>query len=204
VRPWRSPAGERIPLADAVDLRRELRRARAVQVALATALLALASTAVVVAARGAERPARFLPPGASGIIVVDVSASIRPEGYAHIARTLREAAASGERYGLILFSDTAYEALPPGTRSAELRPFARAFAVDAPSGDGPDALGGLFGRPHPWRAQFTGGTRLSSGLRLARSLLERDRIEDGAVLLVSDLATDTSDLPRLSRTLIDY
>jgi hypothetical protein len=198
-------SAERIPLADAAGLRRELRRTRVTQLALAAALVGLLAGALVVAARADDRPARFLPPGASGIIVVDVSSSIRPQGYGHIARTLREGAASGERYGLVLFSDTAYEALPPGTRSAELRPFARLFAEDAAPGAGPGALGGgPFGRPNPWRAHFTGGTRVSSGLQLARTMLERDGIEDGAVLLISDLATDTSDLPKLSRTLIDY
>jgi hypothetical protein len=196
---------ERIPLADANTLRRELRRTRVMQLALGAALVGLLAAALVVAARAGEHPARLVPPGSSGIIVLDVSSSIRPEGYRHIARTLRAAAASEERYGLVVFSDTAYEALPPGTRPAELRPFARLFAAEASPDGGPGAPdGGPLGRPHPWRTQFTGGTRLSSGLQLARTMLERDRIEDGAVLLISDLATDTSDLPKLSRTLIEF
>src|SRR5438128_319822 len=55
----------------------------------------------------------------------------------------------------------------------------------------------------PWQATFRGGTRISDGLALARQLLARDHVTRGSVLLVSDLETAVSDVPALTRLLID-
>ena len=187
----------RIPLADAQALARQLRRTRALRLALGALVLVGAVLVFALATWRREEPARLLPAGASaGVVVLDVSASISSDTYAQIERTLREAATSGERYGLVLFSDTAYEAFPPGTRAAALHGFRRFFRTHGRR-NRRDSL-------TPWSAASRGGTRIPSGLRLARTILDRDRIEDGAVVLVSDLGEDASDIAPLSKTLIDY
>ena len=77
-----------------------------------------------------------------------------------------------------------------------------------PLGDPRETLSGGAGGARfpasPWRGDFSAGTRISSGLRLARSILERDGIRDGSVLLVSDLDDDQSDLPSLTQALLEY
>ena len=49
-----------------------------------------------------------------------MSWSVSYDGYAQIEKTLSDLAGSGRRLGLVLFSDIAYEALPPGTQASEL------------------------------------------------------------------------------------
>ena len=53
---------------------------------------------------------------------------------------------------------------------------------------------------NPWTQTFRGGTRISSALELARTMLERDAVERGSILLVSDLETAPDDIPALART----
>ncbi len=43
-----------------------------------------------------------------------------------------------------------------------------------------------------------GGTNIGEGLQVARQMIERDRIRPGSVLLISDLADSTTDLPLLT------
>ena len=69
----------------------------------------------------------------------------------------------GGRAGLILFSDTAYQALPPGTPVTELGSFERFFRIARPTSPG------LQPQPprSPWTSSFSAGTRISTGLSLA-------------------------------------
>ena len=53
---------------------------------------------------------------------------------------------------------------------------------------------------NPWTQTFRGGTRISAALDLARAMLERDGVERGSILLVSDLETAPDDVPALART----
>lgn len=53
---------------------------------------------------------------------------------------------------------------------------------------------------NPWTRSFRAGTRVSSALQLARSMLERDGVENGSILLVSDLETAPDDVPELAST----
>ncbi len=184
----------RIPLADLGTLGRIARRTRILGLAAALAAVAAAVTAVAVATGlGGERSA-YLPQGSSGIVVLDVSASISSDTYGRIRATLDRLAGSDGRYGLILVSDTAYEALPPGTPARELRAFERFFRIPAAA-----APGELPQPPRsPWVDAFSAGTRLSTGLRVARDVVVRERLVDPAVLLVSDLDDDTSDLESLT------
>ena len=180
-------------------------RAGAGRVSLARAvLLVVLAVALVVALLAAlrSRPATALPlsRGASGIVVLDVSASISTDTYDRIAATLERLERSGLSFGLVLFSDTAYQALPPRTPSNALEPFARLFRV--PKTAGPGAL------PEPpsspWGQTFSAGTRISTGLELALGVIRADRLSRPAVLLVSDLDDDTSDLENVSRVATAY
>ena len=56
----------------------------------------------------------------------------------------------------------------------------------------------------PWSPAFTAGTRISTGLELTRGILERQHIKNGAVLLVSDLQTASSDIADMTEAVIEY
>jgi len=180
-----------LPLSDARALGRAARRT-AVQRALLAVAVLVAALAALLAARDPEvRSQEFLPTTANGIVVLDLSASISGDTHQRIRSTLLRLAAGDARYGLIVFSDTAYEALPPGTSASELRRVARYY--DTPQGQ--------LSQRTPWSVAFSGGTRISTGLELARSIIERDRLERPALLLVSDLDDDNADVGRMRRTL---
>ena len=169
---------------------------------LLRALLAIAAVgaaaAVVLLGRGEAAPAGPLPAGTDGLVVLDLSASISTDTYARIGATLDGLADTGGRYGLIVFSDTAYLALPPGTPAAELRSFARRF-------DLPEQTGGAITVPtNPWTNAFSAGTKISTGLQLALDTIESKRLGRPAVLLVSDLDDDVGDLERLTSTALTF
>ena len=182
----------RIPLADARPFTRRLLVARVLRLGLAAAIAALAVAALVLSLDRDRETGSFLPSDAGGVLVLDVSTSIGRDTHSQIAGVLRDAARSGERLGLVVYSDTAYEALPPETPSAELGRFVRFFGDDAPAG--------RFGQPlTPWVRAFTSGTKISTGLELARTVLRRDGIDKGSVVLVSDLQDDQNDVGTLDR-----
>jgi hypothetical protein len=190
----------RLPLASAAGLEHAIRVHRVLRLALGLLLAGLAVGAVVLASGRDGDAARFLPTDAGGVVVLDVSTSIGSDVSRQIHDVLGEAARSGDRFGLIVFSDTAYEALPPGTPSRELEAFRRFFDRSPSRARG--ATGAFASTP--WSTSFTGGTKISSGLRLAREVLERDRVRDGGVVLVSDLEDDQGDYAPLAETLIGY
>jgi hypothetical protein len=189
--------GTPLPLADVGDFAKSARRTRVLTLALAAALVAAAVLAIFASPSTAGR--RFLPSGTAGIVVLDVSSSIRPETYYLIEHTLAEIAVTRARLGLVLFSDVAYEALPPGTPASELKPMLRYFAPQSGTvlaGDTNDA-------PRtPWDQWFSAGTKISSGLFLASHMLAEKHIQHGAVILISDLADDPPDTTPLTESLI--
>src|SRR2546430_3064714 len=170
-----------VPLADPRQLDAAARGTRIVRLLLAVALVACAAGAFLLAPRTAGR--RFLPPNTTGVVVLDVSSSIRPETYYRIEQTLATIAASRSRLGLVLFSDVAYEALPPGTPAAELKSLLRFFAPPT-ANSGPSASQAL---RSPWEQWFSGGTKISNGLFLAAHMLEQRHATRSAVVLISDL-----------------
>ena len=189
-----------IPLGDADVFRGRSRLVRRTRLGLALGLLAVTIVALLAALRLHPTATPLLPADASGIVVLDVSASISSDTYARISTTLDRLARSNGRYGLVLFSDTAYQALPPNTPARELRPFRRFF--DVPRRTSP---GGLPELPRsPWADSFSGGTRISTGLELALAVIRADDLSRPAVLLVSDLDDDTADLDRVSRVAVAY
>ncbi len=169
-----------VPLADAGALRPLARRTLVERVVLVAALLALVAAVALAARQPDLRAEPFVPKGSDGLVVLDLSASISPDTYERIGSTLTGLADAGGRYGLVIFSDVAYEALPPGSPAEELRAFARYFM-----------RGGL---TNPWTASFSSGTRISSGLELARQIAARERLRRPAVVLISDLDDDPRDL----------
>jgi hypothetical protein len=181
-----------IPLADAGRFARLMRQTTLIRALLGIGLLALLAGALL-AALGLREERRFLPAGTSGIVVLDVSASITSDTYRRIQATVAELAASRDHYGLVLFSDVAYEALPPGTPAAELSPLVRWFEPRT----GPLAESEL--PRNPWSNTLAGGTSISFGLAAAHRALRRDGIENGSVLLISDLDDDPTDLTGLRR-----
>jgi hypothetical protein len=182
-----------LPLADAPLLRRLALRTRALRIALAAALVAIVLVASVLARHPATTAHPFLPPGSTGIVVLDLSASISTDSYQQIGETLKRLAASGGRYGLIVFSSTAYLALPPETPARELGSLVRFFRFVP----GQNGFGSTF-PTNPWTTSFSAGTAISSGLDLALDLVRREQLARPSVLLISDLSDDPGDLRRVA------
>ena len=178
-----------------------------VRIVLGLALLACGTAALALALDLREGRRGFLPTGSNGVIVVDLSASITPDSYRQVFNLLDDASKTGERWGLVLFSDNAYEALPPGTKGAALAAFTRFFRPlrrgQVAGEPGAVPLGDVTLPANPWSEDFTAGTSISSGLALARGILERDRPENPGIVLVSDLATAQSDQVNLREVLTD-
>jgi len=182
-----------IPLADARALHPAATRTLLVRVAFATALAGLVVAAVIVSRHPHTQTIVSLPPHSSAIVVLDVSASISADTYSRIGGTLSSLTRSPGRYGLVVFSDQAYEALPPGTSAHDLAPLVRYFTL-------PPARGPGFAQtfpPNPWTRVFSAGTKISAGLELAHQIAFEDRLSKPIVILVSDLDDDPEDLPRL-------
>lgn len=189
-------SGEAIPLAETASLEPAARRTRAMRLGLGAALVTAAIVAFVLAPDAPGR--RFLPAHTVGIVVLDVSSSIRPDTYFRIEHTLATLAATHERFGLVLFSDVAYEALPPGTPASELKPLLRFFAPARPGASLADQNQPLT----PWDQWFSAGTNISSGLFLAAQMLQDDHVRHGAVVLISDLDDDPKDIGPLTNAVL--
>lgn len=187
-----------IPLADAVELRRRARPARLLTATLAAAAIGCAVAALVVARSPGTRTLVPLGRRASAVLVLDLSASISPDTFSRIAGTLRTLSSGSGRFALVVFSDLAYEALPPGTPAADLAPLIRFFTIPR---QGDSQVGSSF-PPNPWAANFTGGTSISSGMALALQIALGQR-QRPTVILVSDLDDTPADLPALGGVLAD-
>lgn len=188
-----------IPLADYGRLERAHRRTTLIRAALAALLVGLVVSATVAATRPSAKTLSFLPQGSTGIVVLDLSASISTDTYQRIGKTLTELAGTNGHYGLVVFSDVAYEALPPGTPSAALKPYARYFTL-------PAAHNGFLPQfpLNPWTNSFSGGTRIAAGLGLALRIIQNQAIKRPAVVLVSDLDDDPGDLKSLAGISLAY
>ena len=164
-------------------------RTRILRVVFAGAAVALI-VAAAASARGLDtRSPGLIAKGTTGVVVVDLSLSIANEDYFTVRSAFRRLVAENSSIGLVVFSDIAYELLPPGTPAAELEQMLRLLV---PPRLGPPISPGTQG--------FRAGTRVSSALELARDMLERDGVRAGSILLVSDLETAPDDVPPLTRT----
>jgi hypothetical protein len=187
--------GPAIPLATTADLAGPTRRTLVLRIALAVALVVLALAASETGRTNAAAARGLLPGGSTGVLVLDVSRSIKPSSDRTIVAVLQELIHAQTRLGLVAFSDIAYELLPPGTKSQELQPLLRFFEPSATPRTGSDPVA-----PNPWSSSFSGGTQISLGLELARQALIRAGNPKGSILLVSDLDTAPDDVPRVAQT----
>jgi hypothetical protein len=201
-----------IPLGDAWTLHHAARRTRLVRIALALALVAVTIGTFFVSREKSLTPTPLLPPGSSGIIVLDLSSSVEHGTLDRMYAGLTQLGATKDRFGVVVFSARAYEALPPSTPARELAPFARFFR-QLSSGAVHFAPGAPVVKPpagfyptNPWANGFSGGTEISTGLALARSLILSSNATRPSVWLMSDLADDAPDrrsVVRVARSYID-
>jgi hypothetical protein len=176
-----------LPTSEPERLRPLARRTAVLRAVLAAALLATMAAAVLVARSIDPRHAPLVPSGTTGMLVLDLSASVYEDAF---GQTIRKLARSGERTGVIAFSDAAYELLPPGTPARELLPLLRFFRPEAASSTGELPV-------DPWK-DFRAGTRISQGLRVAHETLRREGTNNGSIVLVSDLEILPDEVVRLS------
>src|SRR3954468_3208233 len=189
---WRrEPA---LPLVDAGAFARARRRTLVLRLGLGVVALALLGVAVW-SATFANVPAESaLPQGRSGVVVVDLSRSIGPQPEHLLLDAFRRLDSPDGRLGLVVFSDLAYELLPPGSPGTELKPFERFFE---PTGR-VNAEGDPKYLDTPWDETFRGGTEISTGLSAGWDALKRAGIRNGSILLVSDLATEPADVQKVA------
>jgi hypothetical protein len=197
-----------IPLSDAASFRDAATRTTAWRLALAVGLAALGLAAFLVARGLAHRPGIATAPHSGGVLVLDLSTSIGPSSYATIRHTLAGLTAAHERLGVVIFSDSAYEVVPPGTPPVELEPIAHFFKPHAvpraPTPFPPRLIENPRFYDNPWTASYHGGTQISTGLDLAQRILQRDGIRHGRVILISDLNESALDQSKLNQILLRY
>jgi hypothetical protein len=187
-----------IPVPGARGFSRIARRTALVRGTLAVTLVALVLAAAAAGRHPGVRQPGALPVRSGDMIVLDLSASISSDTFSRIGETLRKLVATNGRYGLVVFSNVAYEALPPGTPAAALRPLIPYFTVpSSPSTGGAAAL-----PTNPWTLSFSSGTRISAGLDLAHRIVIASRLPHSRVVLISDLADDPEDIQRLNQVAI--
>ena len=187
-----------IPLADADELAPQARRTLLVRLVLVALAAGVVLAAVLIARTPHSQTIVTLPSRADTIVVLDLSASIGSDTYSRIGSTLSSLARSRGRYGLVVFSGEAYEALPPGAPAEDLAPLVRFFVPQKQQA----GFAPTYPR-NPWTDVFSAGTRISSGLELGHEIA----LSGGgrpAVVLVSDLDDDPADLPRLASIVLAY
>lgn len=189
-----------VPYTGTKDFARIAARTTVARLALALALIALVILAVLVARHPKLDKQPLLPPNSGGIIVLDVSASIGSDTYSRIGEQLEQLVARGGKYGLVVFSSGAYQVFPPGTPASALRPLIRYFTLPKQTAPG---IQPTYPR-NPWTSSFTSGTQIARGLDVAREILTENKVEKPAVVLISDLADDTTDRNRLNDVLSGY
>ena len=211
----RGPRGA-IPVSGAGALAPAARRTTRLRLGLAVLAVALLAAVAFLATNMDARPSSYFATGGSGVVVFDLSTSVDPARYRRLSRVLHSIVETNQPVGVVVYSDTAYEMMPPGTRGSELRPLLRFFEPPGGFGQAPPppqrGFGsrgagnrGGFGFPDsPWGGSFRGGTRISTGLAVARQILDRDGVSPPSVLLVSDLDDSAFDTNPLTQELIRY
>jgi hypothetical protein len=182
------PEARAIPASEPGRLQAAGRRTTFLRVGLAAGLALLLAASVLVARQYDVRHAPLVASGSSGVVVLDLSASVFEGGFEATVRKLVE---TDERAGLVVFSDAAYELLPPGSAGREFQALLRFFR-STPSG---------FLPPNPWD-RFRAGTRISVGLEAAREALLREG-GPGKIILLSDLEVLQDEVQRLVTVFAD-
>jgi hypothetical protein len=182
---------ESVEIAGFRRLRLAAIRTTALRVLLGAALIAT-MTGIVLLARGAGAGrAAVLPESAkTGCVALDVSGSISGPIYERVSTTLEGLAEANQSICLVMFSNTAYELLPPNSPPTALLQFVRFFKPVSFINGFPQF------RESPW-AQFSGGTHISKGIVTAEQALHRAGVKHGSIVLVSDLDDWPADEPAL-------
>ena len=180
-----------VPFSRLQDLRKPAWATAILRVLLAGGLAATLAGIVLLARSAGSGRAAVLPSGSTtGVVVLDMSASIGGRVYARVATALRGIVNADQPIGLVMFSDTAYELLPPDSPPDALAQFIRFFVPERVDAGYP-----VFA-PSPWDS-FTAGTRISTGLAAGEDALHRARVKHGFLLLISDLNDNPSDYASL-------
>jgi hypothetical protein len=159
---------------------------------LAAALAATLAGIVLVGRNAGAGRAAVLPHGATtGCVVLDMSASISGPVYQRVSTVLNGIVSANQSICLVMFSDTAYELLPPNSPPGALLQFIHFFVPIRFYGGSPVFL------QSPWDT-FSGGTRISTGFATADEALKKAHVLHGAILLVSDLDDSSADLVQLN------
>jgi hypothetical protein len=176
-----------VETADLQEVRAPMMRTAAGRTILAGALAATLAGIVLSARSAGAGRAAVLPAGATtGCVVLDMSASISGPVYERVATTLRGIVNANQSICLVMFSDTAYELLPPNSPPGALLQFVPFFLPTRFYGGTP-----VFAQS-PWD-QFSGGTRISTGFASADAALKNAHVKHGAILLISDLDDSVAD-----------
>jgi hypothetical protein len=183
------PRERGIPTSEPARFRQAARKTTLVRIVLAASVCAALLLAFGVARSQEVRRAPLIPAGTTGMLVLDLSASVSEGG---LEATVAKLSSTDERTGLVVFSDGAYELLPPGSPSRELASLLRFFKVRA-DGRAPR---------NPWE-DMRAGTRISVGMSLAHDVLLREDVTRGSIVLVSDLEIGPDEIARLSEVLAD-
>jgi hypothetical protein len=179
-----------LPLPDPAAFASPGRRTRLHWAALAVALAALVAT-VFVLTRPRSSPVSGLVSSGSTVVVIDLSGSTRDASKRIAGALLGLTRDANRRLGLVVFSDTGYEALPLDAPVEALRGWLTLLAHGTT-------------KSYPWTPSFSGGTVISSGLAVARRMLSVRPPSDRHVLLVSDLVDGLVDLPKLQSVVAQY
>jgi hypothetical protein len=203
-----------LPTSAVRELGGVVHRTRILRFGLVLGAGLLATAVLLSAGRLEATPTSYFASGSGGIVVLDLSTSVEPRKYQRIHRFLRSLSETSTRMGLVVFSDVAYEMFPPGTQGEELAAMLPFF--QPPQQRIVSFRRGRFGRrdrrllppqgfdpSSPWTGTFRGGTRISTGLEVARQMIERDG-GSPAVMLVSDLDDSALDTEALTQELIQY
>jgi hypothetical protein len=174
-------------LGDLAQLAGQAQRTTLVRVGLALALAATLAGAVLLARSAGSGRAAVLPVGAkTGVIVADMSASVAGPPFERVGAIVRGLVTANQAMGLVMFSDVAYELLPPNSPPSALQQFLRFFAPKSVTKGQP-----VFGQS-PW-SEFSGGTRISTGLVAGQEALRRAGVPHGTLVLMSDLNDSQDD-----------
>jgi hypothetical protein len=174
-------------LGDLTQLAGQAQRTTLVRVGLALALAATLAGAVLLARSAGSGRASVLPVGAkTGVIIADMSASVAGPPFERVGAVIRGLVTANQAMGLVMFSDVGYELLPPNSPPSALEQFLRFFAPKSVTKGAP-----VFGQS-PW-SQFSGGTRISTGLAAGWNALKRAGVPHGSLVLMSDLNDSQDD-----------
>jgi len=175
-------------LGDLTQLTGQAQRTTFVRVGLALALAATLAGAILLARSAGSGRAAVLPVGSkSGVIVLDMSASVAGPPFERVGAIVRGLVRANQAMGLVMFSDVGYELLPPNSPPSALQQFLRFFAPKSVANNG----GPVFGTS-PW-SPFSGGTRISTGLAAGEDALRRAGVTHGTLVLMSDLNDSQND-----------